>query len=356
MFLIKIKDIFAIKQKYMTMLPSEFEKMYSILESFLGPSKTGYDGNNTQLQFGCPHCIELYGQRESQRFNLEISLSKQMFNCWKCSSEDESDMHGSIFKLIKLYGNESLYKEYRECIQSLKESKLYNIDFNKKYNIDFSQIDELNLPKNFRPFKEDKYYPPKAMEYLQKRGIGWDIIYDFNMGFTTYDENDKISSNRIIIPSYNKFGELNYWTGRDFMGNDKRQKYYNPKVERKNIIFNEEKIQWDADITLVEGPFDHLVVPNSVPLLGKVLDKNFKLYWEILKNANANINVWCDGDAIDSVIKIYKNLNNGRLYNKIRYIPTREENDPSLLYQLGGRKAISEHLKNSKKIKEVYLQ
>ena len=100
----------------------------------------------------------------------------------------------------------------------------------------------------------------------------------------------------IIIPSYNALGELNYWVGRDYlppMRNEhskvlngvsqiiphtySRLKYDNPKVEKKNIIFNEEKIQWDADITLVEGPFDHIVVPNSVPLLGKALNKEYKL-------------------------------------------------------------------------------
>ena len=77
-------------------------------------------------------------------------------------------------------------------------------------------------------------------------------------------------------------GKLNYWTGRDFLGYDKRQKYFTPQVERKDIIFNEEKIQWDADVTLVEGPFDHIVVPNSIPLLGKVLKTDFKIYQEII--------------------------------------------------------------------------
>lgn len=116
------------------------------------------------------------------------------------------------------------------------------------------------------------------------------------------------------------------------------------------------KIQWDADINIVEGPFDHLVVPNSIPLLGKALDKDYKLYWELLTKANANINIFLDGDAYDTVIETYKALNHGRLYNKIRYVPIKKENDPSLLFQLGGNRAILEHLKNTQQIKEVYLQ
>lgn len=336
------------------MLPPEFQRMYSILIAFLGEAKGGFDGEHTQLQFGCPHCAEKHGDRELQKYNLECNFF--VFHCWKCASEDDDEMHGSVFKLIKLYGNEQLYKDYKECVISLKESKLYNIDFANDFKVDLSQIDEVKLPNGFRPFKEDRFYPPQAMEYIQKRGITWDIIHEYNLGFTTYSEDDKIASNRIIIPSYNKFGELNYWTGRDFTNNPKRQRYYNPKTERKSLIFNEEKIQWDADINIVEGPFDHLVVPNSIPLLGKALNKDYKLFWELLTKANANINIFLDGDAYDTVIETYKALNHGRLYNKIRYVPIKKENDPSLLFQLGGNRAILEHLKNAQQIKEVYLQ
>lgn len=336
------------------MLPPEFQRMYSILIAFLGEAKGGFDGEHTQLQFGCPHCAEKHGDRELQKYNLECNFF--VFHCWKCASEDDDDMHGSVFKLIKLYGNEQLYKDYKECVISLKESKLYNLDFANDFKVDLSQIDEVKLPNGFRPFKEDRFYPPQAMEYIQKRGITWDIIHEYNLGFTTYSEDDKIASNRIIIPSYNKFGELNYWTGRDFTKNPKRQRYYNPKTERKSLIFNEEKIQWDADINIVEGPFDHLVVPNSIPLLGKALNKDYKLFWELLTKANANINIFLDGDAYDTVIETYKALNHGRLYNKIRYVPIKKENDPSLLFQLGGNRAILEHLKNAQQIKEVYLQ
>lgn len=334
---------------------SEIRRMYSILECFLGNSKNVLD-DTLQLQFGCPRCAEKHGESELNKFNLEVNLEKQVFHCWKCGSEDDTDMHGSVFKLIKLFGNDDLYKDYRDCISSLKESKLYNIDFANAFNVDLSEEDDIKLPTSFRPFKEDRFYPPQAMEYLQKRGITWDIIRDYNIGFTTFSEDEKMASNRIIIPSYNVFGELNYWTGRNFTNNAKRQRYFNPKVERKNLVFNEEKIQWDADITIVEGPFDHLVVPNSIPLLGKVLDSGFKLYWDLLTKANANINIFLDGDNIEGSKHLYATLNHDRLYNRIRFIPVREENDPSLIFQLGGHNAIIEHLKNAQKIKEVYLQ
>jgi hypothetical protein len=218
-------------------------------------------------------------------------------------------MHGSIIKLIKLYGNEQLLKDYKEAVHSFRESSMYKLNFSEDdFNIDTKsiEIDDLRLPKAYKPLIKGKYVPKPVSAYLNSRGIGWNIIEKFNMGYTEFVKDDFMPSYRVYIPSYDKYGDLNYWTGRDYLDRKGVVKYYNPKLERKNTIFNEEKIQWDADITLVEGPFDHIVVPNSVPLLGKVLNKDFKLYWEIIKNANANINIFLDGDAFDSVKSIYK--------------------------------------------------
>jgi DNA primase len=175
------------------------------------------------------------------------------------------------------------------------------------------------------------------------------------LGYTSFQEEDKKSSYRIIIPSYDAYGELNYWVGRNYLPLD-RIKYDNPKVEKRDIIFNEEKVQWDADITLVEGAFDHIVVPNSIPLLGKALDTDYKLYWELVTRANANINIFLDADAFQTVKQVYKLLNHGRLYDRIRYIPVGGDEDPSSLFEKGGYKAIVEHLRNARQIDEVYLQ
>jgi hypothetical protein len=44
-------------------------------------------------------------------------------------------------------------------------------------------------------------------------------------------------------------------------------KYINPKAEKQEIIFNIGKLNLDATIYLVEGVTDHIVTPNSIPLL-----------------------------------------------------------------------------------------
>jgi len=339
----------------------ELEKLYNILTVFLGESKSGFDERNYQYQFPCPNCIERDGWQEARKYNLEVNIQIGKYHCWKCDAIDEH-MSGSILKLIRKYGNEKLAQEYKNVLADIRNSELYKLNFNNDdFNVDTSVIEkeELKFPSSFKFFNKDEKNNCGAMKYLKERGIGWDIIEKYKIGYTEREEENKKGSFRIIIPSYNDLGELNYWVGRDYLPNKEnifRIKYDNPKVEKKNIIFNEGLLQWDADITLVEGPFDHIVVPNSVPLLGKALNKEYKLYWDLITKANANVNIMLDNDAYQTAKQLYGFLNHGRLYGKLRFIPIEDGEDPSSLYQKGGYKEIARHLANAQQFDEVYLQ
>lgn len=327
-----------------------FQEFQNLMSSFLGDPKNNIRDNG-QLQFPCPKCMEEKGTSEASKFNLEVNLFKG-FQCWSCCSFDD-EMKGSISKLIKMYGNEKILKEFHDLIIKMKQESLYELHFNHTRE---PILKEIQLPKNFKLLKRDSFAPKKVLDYLWSRGLNWDIVKNFNMGYTTYDPNNKMVSSRVILPSYDEYSELNYWTGRDFTKLPNRQKYFNPKAERKDLIFNEDKIQWDCDITLVEGPFDHIVVPNSIPLLGKSLTPDYNIYRKLMKKANANINIFLDGDAFNSIVKIYKTLNVGRLYNKIRYIPSHPNADPSDIFANLGNKGIISHLSSSQKISESDLE
>jgi len=340
----------------------ELEKLYAILVSFLGEAKNGFSEHNLELEFPCPCCIDREGNGEARKYNLAVNLQKQVFQCWKCSSMGEP-MKGSIVKLIRLYGNEELLEQYKEIIRSIHESELYKLHFSDKdFNIDTSIVtrEDLKFPESFQYFDRKKTNHWSALKYLLDRGLTWDIIEKYKIGYTLREESpeNRKYSYRVIIPSFNAVGELNYWVGRDFLPKDDRftrTKYANPKAEKKEIIFNEEKVQWDADITLVEGAFDHIVVPNSIPLLGKALDKDYKLYWDLITKANAKVNIFLDADAYQTVKEVYKFLNHGRLYDKIRYIPVEGDEDPSSLFQKGGYKEIARHLAKAEIIPEYKL-
>ena len=78
------------------------------------------------------------------------------------------------------------------------------------------------------------------------------------------------------------------------------------------------RLSSEKDIHLVEGAFDGFFLDNSIVMLGKVMSK---LLFETLYNkANGNIIICTDGDAWTNGLKLYHELNGGRLYNKIKII------------------------------------
>ena len=107
---------------------------------------------------------------------------------------------------------------------------------------------------------------------------------------------------------------------------------------------------------MVEGPFDHIVVPNSIPLLGKVINNESAVLEALIKRSKSEINIFLDDDALKDAYRIYKFLNSKEvLKGRINLIETPDGYDPSLLYQEYGYKSIMEMLCSAKKISEYEL-
>ena len=86
-------------------------------------------------------------------------------------------------------------------------------------------------------------------------------------------------SNRIIIPSYDSDGQLNFSVGRDFYNS--KMKYKNSPTP-KDVIGFDLFVNWDEPIILCEGVFDAIAIKrNAIPLFGKTIQS--KLEKEIYK-------------------------------------------------------------------------
>lgn len=310
------------------------QQIIYILEAFLGDCRR-HDEDKGQASFDCPACSEDKNLSEGDgKGNLELNYYKDVFKCWVC--KDTNDMHGSVTKLIKRYGTLKLLAEYR-LLQPEKT-------FEGK-----AVIKLLELPEGFKLLKNGNsrdFKFNRAMFYLNERGIDSKIIEKYGIGYTTIGQ----FHNRIIIPSYNDDGVLNYFIARWFDKQYTKLKYLNPDASKQDIIFNENRINWDATIYLVEGAFDHIVVPNSIPLLGKNISD--VLLYKLYEKAQSNIVVLLDNDAYDDAEHLYYKLNFGDLENRIRICMLPEGYDPSLIFQKWGRDGIVHYLKNTKKLKE----
>ena len=328
-------------------------RIYNILKEILGESKQGgYDRATTQYQFNCPSCAEEKGGPDG-KFNFEVSLSLGRVHCWACGYS------GPISRLVRDYGGTELLKDYYAVVKDIKESKYYNIGLFKDLAENAYLNDYIKLPDTFTKIDLKTCRKRKLVDYLEKRKITQDIIDLHNIGYTTWDEEKMNMRNRIIIPSYDSAGDLNYWVGRDFTGNEKRMKYWNSKNDKNEIVFQESLVQWDANIVLVEGVFDALTYPNAISLLGKTLTRGCKLHTTLKERANADIIVCLDGDTeIKETKRIYNLLNTGRLRGKIWYIDMKNDSqykDFGEIYEAEGKKGIINILRKRKQFTEIDL-
>ena len=231
---------------------------------------------------------------------MEINYSRHVYKCWACS--ETNGTHGPLGKLFDKYGTKKQKKVY-ELIkpEELKKEEVWR--------------PKLRLPEGFTKFSDSNpiFIPHReAMNYLTSRGITNEIIERFGIGYTVKGD----FAFRIIVPSYNKEGELNYFVARAWA--NKKMKYKNPTVPKDEIIFNESLINWEKDVYLVEGAFDSFFLDNSIVMLGKVMSK--LLFETLYNNAKANIIICTDGDAWQNGLKLYHELNGGTLYNRIKIV------------------------------------
>ena len=332
------------------MFDSGIRDIRSLLSSFLGDPKSS--GLDSQVQFCCPCCAERKGVESDGKYNLECNIEKGIYHCWVCG--DTEHMSGRISGLIKKYGNKEILNEYYNIIKGIKESSLYSLYGGDSFNDVFvDDIREVLLPQYFRRINATDTQCREAYEYLIKRGLNDYFIHTFNLGYVGWSD-EYMMRNRIIVPSYNEYGEINYWVGRDYTGKNKI-KYKNPHIEKKDFVFNEQLVNWYDNITLVEGVFDHMVVPNSIPLLGKSIGSDYAVYKALVEKSRANVNIFLDDDAYDNALRMYKLLNKGVLKGRIRLITCPQGFDASSIYEKFGTRGILKVMQNATVIDEYDL-
>ena len=332
------------------------ENILSLIAAFLGE----YGKHSGEwYSFNCPVCAEEKGVKEDGKYNLEVKIDLSVkgcgaHHCWRC--KETAGTKGSLVSLFKKYASKPVLDEFRQIVNEYREAKKYEL-FGGDGEIpdEFGEDNEFYLPDGFKPIRNNDVKAVEAIEYLKKRGIDERIIKTYNIGYICDDESVYFSlRNRIVIPSYDSFDSLNYWVGRDYTGKNKIR-YKNPKAEKTKFIFNEGKINWYEPITLVEGPFDHIVVPNSIPLLGKSLNQDYLLYKSLLKRSKSQINIFLDFDAVINAKRIYKLLENTELRGRIRWIECPNGYDASSIYEKYGKRGIVALLTRAKKLNEYDL-
>jgi len=286
--------------------------LLSLVEDLLGiPTK--HNEGSGQISFDCPTCsydIKALDDGDGKG-NLEVNYFRNVFKCWACSETHET--HGSIYKLVNKWGSTSHKKQL---------SLIMPDTFISKNEIKYEKV---VLPKEYIKFSEASagtkmtHHYKGAYNYLISRGITDRMIERHNIGFCC----DGPYYGRIVVPSYDKKGDLNFFVARLF--GDGFLKYKNPRASKEALIFNEYLLDWSKDIYICEGVFDSFYLPNSIPLLGKFI--NEYLWMSLYDNAKKDIIICLDGDAWLDSQKLFHKLNGGRLHGRVKLIKLPEDKD-----------------------------
>lgn len=330
------------------MFDIEINNIARITERVLGHPKNAIDPDGWN-EFNCPCCCEEKGVENDGKYNLCINFREGWYHCWRCN------INGRLSKIIRDYGGRSILAEYYQEIKNIRNSQEYQL-FQNNALVESELIEAENavkLPDNFRLISsaDKESYP--AYKYLRERGLDYNIINEFGIGYIPWSDNYKMRC-RIVVPSYDQYKNLNYYVTRDYTGKQKL-KYINPDIDKKTIIFNEQKINWCENVYLVEGVFDSFIIPNSIPLLGKVLNEDFAVYQAIIERARANVNILLDDDAVNDAKKMYLFLNNGALKDRVRFVECPQGYDASLFYQKFGKKGVLNLMRSARRLKEYEL-
>ena len=254
-----------------------------ILNETLG----NYIDKGHEYLFSCPSC-----NHHKRKFS--INLDKNVFKCWVC------DYRGrNIRRVVRSYGTYTQLQKW-DAITNRTDLERFADLFVEQQHKESPQ--KLELPTEFVSLCHDKIPATGlyALRYLKSRGITDEDIVRWKIGYCFSGE----YRNRIIFPSFDNDGDINYFVGRTYSGDS--YKYKNPKAS-KNIIFNQLYIDWNKDLTIVEGIFDALVAGNAVPILGSTLRSDSELIREIVRN-DTPVYIALDPDAAKKERRIIKTL------------------------------------------------
>lgn len=254
-----------------------------IVASCLGEYRVAGD----EALFFCPFC-------KHHKHKLSVNVTSNVYKCWICDSSGKN-----IRRLIRKFGNYDHINEWDRVTGHHDINDFDSVFFN---NNDEPVAEKVMLPTEFKTLVRKKHMvtTQPAVNYLNNRGISTEDILKWKMGYCSSGD----YAGRIIIPSFDLNGYVNYFIARSYDGSWLR--YKNPPASR-DIVFNELYLDWNDDIVLVEGVFDAIVAGNAVPILGSTLNHNTALFAKIVSNS-PRVYIALDSDAAIKERKIIKNL------------------------------------------------
>ena len=233
--------------------------------------------DNSEISVRCPEC------GKPGKSKLCIRLDNEVYHCWVC------DLKGrGIARLVGLVSPAKKAQYMKKFPQQ-----------NKKVEEEVPK--EIELPEDFKLLAQPTSdpYQKEVAKYAAFRGFSQSMMWRFRCGFSR----ERRWYRRLLMPSFDAEGNLNYLTGRA-IDKDNYIRYVNDSLPKKDVVFNEIDVDFSSPLLLVEGPLDLIKCNfNSTCLLGSTLNENSVLFEKIIRN-NTPIILLLDTDAKTKAMKI----------------------------------------------------
>lgn len=214
----------------------------------------------------CPNCAA-EGKR---KLKLAVRLDDGRYHCWVCGIRG-----GRILSLIKRHAPQ-------QAQAALKFWVPRKIRREPRRQHDDATM--LQLPDGFMLMANnlDTSVPELCgvIGYVRSRGLNERDMWRRRLGFSL----DPSFVNRVIVPSFDASGRLNYYTSRA-VRRSMWPRYRNAPGYKQDVIYNEIDIDWDNELLLTEGPFDVFTAyDNATCIFGNTLNEHFRLFERIVEH------------------------------------------------------------------------
>lgn len=282
-------------------------QVIDFIENAFGKATLSNQGLNAAVV--CPKCAEK--EDNLQKRKLVIRTDDFLTHCWVCGYRSTN-----LVNLLSRY-HPHLLETYREQFgikQPFKRCMVFDLAqlFAEPLA---AQKESVSLPQGFTLLANHLGQKNRAVEeawtYLKTRNVSKEDLWLWKFGVTEYKPTQMGVPDyrfRVIVPSFDSQGVLNYFSARTYWKGYKGNKYANPKVPRESLIFNELNLDWTQELTLVEGVFDLIKCnENATCLLGSTLDATYLLFQRIVEN-NTPVLLALDNDAKHKTYELAKLL------------------------------------------------
>lgn len=280
----------------------------SFIERVFGDGIISNGGMNISVL--CPRCKSRKPLGYSKK-KLVIKTDDFKCHCWVCGLKAPS-IYPILNKFFKHSTDEFLHAFGESVLVAGLHDSMGILEDEK----------QITLPPECKVLAfHQKEYRQHTRYLLQDRGLLESDLYRWKVLVSEHPD----YRNRVIIPSFDAEGDLNYFTARKIFEKAKGVKYKNPEVDRKSIVFNELNVNWKEPLIIVEGPFDLLkVADNATCLLGSDLTEEYLLFQRICEN-NTPVILSLDRDAKSKEQKAAKLLSRYNVQVKLLEIPEEYE-------------------------------